>query len=162
MRWFVLRVKNKKAQAIADKIGWDHCWLPVGKKWTKPARKHKPIEVEINLIPGWLFVQEHRHAACQGLDGVYGTLKYGRQGVLWIKDEDLNELRDACNPAPDAVEPKLDAVHEVFSVGSTVKLRGLLYGRLGVVTAILPGDLYKVQVDFMSVQVHARLLERPN
>lgn len=158
MRWFVLRVKGRRAAKIVETIG-EACWRPVEKRWTKPHGKHQAIEVDVPLIPGWIFVKADQYRSWDSLDGVYGVLKFGRLGTLWIENEDLEGLRAACLPPAEGPQGQLDAVDWLPPIGSTVKLRGILAGRLGTVLRALGQSNYRVEVDGMAISISSRLLE---
>lgn len=160
MRWYILRVKNRKIPKVMEAIGHDVCWRPCELRWTKPARKKKAIQVEVPLIPGWVFVQEDQYGRHLELDGVFGALKYGRLGPVWIEDEDLNGLRSACIAPFLEPQEQQDAEVEVLAVGDPVMLKGLFYGRLGVVERILPGTLVRVRAAGLPIDLDVKLVER--
>lgn len=163
MLWFILRVKNRKSAEIEKLIGPDDCWVPRISRWTKPARKHKPVEVQVPLIPGWVFVKMSRYGSLPEMSGVHGTLKYGRRGLLEIEDEALDGLREAVRsgnrrglvePEPTPEDPE-----KLFLIGDLVRLRGLFDGQSGPVIAALSGGLYRVELGSFRVEVHSKALE---
>lgn len=158
-KWFVLRVAGRQVDTIIKTIGPDNCWRPLEKVWTKPARKHKPIRIEKPLIPGWLFVKESEYGMWDDLDGVYGVLRYGRLGTIWIEDNELNGLRSACDDPSEAPQGQLDDEVELPPIGSMVKLRGLLYGREGVVRSYDKSGYAVVDLGPMEIKVAKRLLQ---
>lgn len=158
-RWFVLRVPNRKAQDIIDRIGPLYCWRPTYSRLTRPRNKHKPVPIETALIPGWVFVMEEAHSIAQGIEEAYGTLKYGRLGTLWIGDEELNGLRSACDTPPEAPQGGSQLDNAPPPIGTKVKLRGLLYGRSGVVRAYDIHGNAVVDLGDLNITVNLRLVE---
>ena len=160
MDWFILRVAGRQAERVVATIGEANCWRPMEKHWTKPARKHMPIQVERALIPGWLFVKADQIGRWDDLDGVYGTLKYGRLGVLWIEDSELDGLRSACDDPPEPPQASPESVVEKIPVGTRVKLRGLFYGRSGTLVGYTRDDFAIVDLGAMEIRVALRLIEQ--
>lgn len=155
-RWFILRVQGRRLAAITARIGPDLCWSPSTPVWTKPARKHKPILVHKPLIPGWLFVRESQYGLWNDLEGVYGVLKYGRLGPIFVDDASLDGLRSACDSPEGQPQGEVDQI----PVGTPVKLRGLLYGRSGTLTRYTRDGYAVIDLGPNEVQVMPRLVER--
>lgn len=156
MRWFILRVAGRKAQGIVETIG-EAAWWPTTTRWTKPARKKKPVQTIVPLIPGWIFVKEDNYGMWNHLEGVYGVLKYGNHGPLFVEDEELDGLRSACHNPNPLLKPDLSGWTPV--VGDRVRLRGLLYGRIGTIIADLGKGLFKVEVGWVRTEIHVQLME---
>lgn len=156
MRWFILRIKGKRALDIIHHIGEDLCWKPTKAQWTKPARKHKPVLVEIDLIPGWLFVKEEALGMESGVQGVHGTLKYGRLGLLWVEDEDLDELRAFCSALNEAAPTDPTWVP---SIGDMVSLRGVLGQLSGRIVEIRGQKEFLIDTGFFPVWAHLDVLK---
>lgn len=153
MKWFILRVQGRKVPQLVEELG-DLCWWPTKTKLTKPARKHKPVEVTVPLIPGWLFVKEVAYGAYDERPGVYGVLKYGRFGTLWIDDKELDGLRSAVDVAKQS-----DVAEPLPPIGSVVTLRGLLYGRKGWVIEHRGADTCKIDLGNLVICMHISLIE---
>jgi len=162
MRWFILRVPSLKVDSVISRLGEDHCWRPMEKLWTKPARKRKPVQVDRPLIPGWLFVQEELYPryVWQDFDGIHGLLKFGSLGTIFVEDEELDGLRSACDYVPDTPQGQPDALSDVIAIGTAVKLRGILFGRSGVLTQYFSDGYANVDLGNMQVKVANRLISR--
>ncbi len=162
MRWYILRIKTRKAAKIVDRIGLENCWLPLKKRWTRPAKKNSPILVEVNLIPGWLFVKEDQFGQWTGLDGVHGYMRYGRMGPLWIEDEDLDGLREICNEDPGSGMPLSRRVKAPVwrpKVGDKVELKGLFKGLMGIVTEVRSANEYLIDTGNLPILTDLELLK---
>lgn len=162
MRWFVLRAEGKKIANISNLIGDDLVWQPLERFMTKPARKRKPVLSSRPLIPGWLFVQEsaYRLHDWPEVQGVHGVLKYGRLGTIFVDDEDLNGLRSACDYVPESPQAEPSTLVDDIPVGTSVKLRGILYGRLGVLQGYTEDGYAIVDVGIMNLKVSKKLVAR--
>lgn len=160
MKWFVLRVAGRQVDRVISTIGEPRCWRPMETMWTKPARKHKPIQVQRPLIPGWLFVHEDQYGLWDELDGVHGVLSYGRLGPIWIEDEDLDGLRESCECRSEAPQRQPEVEVEPIPVGSTVRVKGPFYAQLGVLEEHCPGGYSRVSFGPMTIQVASRLIEQ--
>lgn len=93
--WYIVRVESRKAARVAEAVGGLYpCW----KRWTKPSGKKKAVESLIPCFPGWVFVDAGEdgkgYGRERGLDGVLGVMKYGRLGVLWLREEDMERVRE--------------------------------------------------------------------
>lgn len=160
MRWFILRVQGKKVPYVLEALG-DQAWRPVERRWTKPANKHKPVQVEVPLIPGWVFCQEPVYGQWPQLEGVYGPVKMGRMGVLWIEDEALETLRETERRIRGVQEGAAQEPQPVLyrpPVGSTVRIEGLLSGVSGRLSRYLGFSHAQVTVGMVTVTVHCCLL----
>lgn len=161
MDWFILRVAGRRTEWVMSVISRENCWRPLQILWTKPARKHKPIPVQKPLIPGWLFVRSSQYGLWEDLEGVYGVLRYGRLGTIWMADGDLDGLRSACITSYEAPQGVLDGEVARIPRGTTVKLRGLLFGRSGTLVQY-EGDSGYVLVDTQigRVKISSKLIEQ--
>lgn len=152
--WFILRVQGRKVSSVVEALGAENCWRPEVRRWVKPRGKHKPVEVGVPLIPGWLFVRSGLYGQFDGVSGVWGALKYGRLGPIFITDSDLDGLRSAC----EAPQGALDGGGEAIPVGTPVKLFGPLAGLSGIVRRYARDGYAGVELEGREVLVHPRWL----
>lgn len=113
------------------------------------------------MIPGWLFVKEHLYHLWPQEEGVYGAVKFGRMGPLWIEDADLAGLRQAeqvLNAANSQLEASFTPSAPRLAVGSMVSIQGLLAGVCGRLEAYTSPTHARVSISNMSVVVHHCLL----
>lgn len=146
-----------------EEIGRGNCWLPIKKRWTKPAKKRSPILVEENMIPGWVFVKEEAEIDWRLIDGVHGVLKYGAMGTLWIEGKDLQDLVDYCHEEPELLKPSGEAKKPRWKpkVGEEVRVMGLFGGAPGRVIAIRGSFEFEVDLGNISVLANLSLLRSP-
>lgn len=115
--WFIVRADSRHLNEVKDAL---EGYVPVMRRLTRPAGKRKPVVSSVPLFPGWVFVPYTRYRDVSGVSGVYGIVKYGRMGPLWLTNQDIDIVRkieeDWSNPSLDRVSKPVG-----FAVGDRVR-----------------------------------------
>ena len=130
--WVILRVRGRHSLRITEEVGG---FRPEYRRWTKPARKKKPVISRVPLFSGWVFLEytEEAYKKAMGVPGVYGAVKYGRRGPLLLTDDDMERIvamQDMADQAPGQDEGDED-IRSRWSIGDEVQIELLgLTGRI--------------------------------
>lgn len=144
--WFVLRVERKHLRPVAEELAG---YVPMMRRMTKPSRKKQAVLSEVPIFHSWCFIpySHHNYATCMTLDGVRGIMKYGRMGVLFLRPDDMDRLREIEGVKQAETTPLPDQPLQSFSLGDSVTLSGLLEGMEGTVVGIVGAGWHiKVEV----------------
>jgi transcription antitermination factor NusG len=185
-RWAVANLRYDCEEAVASSLQGNgiSTYLPMHVRWRKlpkhEARKQGVTRelVSSALIPGYLFVEvqtSYDIAATFGHKDVFGFIST-RHGICFIKDEDIESLREAeASKVHDAKQKKLAVKAEAPAVIQVIcpvreKLKSMGLGSLMGQSIILSSGPFagqtgtvskdeglSVSVDIMSMKVTAPL-----
>ena len=142
-QYFILKVDSRKIKRVLEETGG---WTPMMLKWTKPARKKKPVKSEVPIFPTWVilpFDNNHYHEH-QKVVGVKGILRGTHKQPLLIPQDDLDRLKEI--EGLMLVDPdKGLAWEETLEIGQEVTVDGVLGGVPATISS-LKGDQVSVNI----------------